>query len=214
MKREDLKWGWVLPVLLLAGLASGCMQRAYYRPSSEAKTSYEGYKAAFYRIVVDKQPMGTAKVFSKGGYKEATDGKEPVIDVRLRIRNTSDAPITLVLAKTDLVVDTDEQSMLLKQAAAAASRVAPVPPGGVGNIVLNYPLTPDLKPKDINSFEFSWALDTGKGVYTQTTPFVRIRYQNVYYYYPGWYWGYPWYPDGWGWWGGVPYWDGDDYDWD
>jgi hypothetical protein len=213
MKRRNSMWGWGLSVLLLAGMTSGCAHRAFYRPAN-AKTLSQGYRAAFYRIVVNKHPMGTAKVFSEGGFKQPADGSQPVIDVRLRIRNTSDAPIGLDLAKTDLVVDTDNQSLVLKQPIVGVTYVAPVPPGGVVNEVLEYPLPTNVKPKDVNSFEFSWAVETGEGMYTQTTPFLRIHYGNAYYYYPGWYWGWPyggpWYPYGWGWYG--PYGSGDDWD--
>ncbi len=215
MKRGNSMWGWGLSALLVAGMTSGCAHRAYYRPAN-AETLSQGYRADFYRIVVDKHPMGTAKVYSEGGFKQPKDGSQPVIDVRLRVRNTSDAPISLNLARTDLVVDTDNQSLVLKQPVAGVTNIAPVPAGGVGKMVLEYPLPANLTPKEVNSFEFSWALDTSVGMYTQTTPFIRIQYRNAYYYYPGWYGGYPYwgpgYPYGWGWGWYGPDWDDDDWD--
>jgi hypothetical protein len=66
--------------------------------------------------MVDKHNLGTVKVYSEGGYKEPADGSRPVIDVRLRIRNTSDAPIRLSLAQTDLDLDTDTGNLIIYHA--------------------------------------------------------------------------------------------------
>jgi len=203
----------VLFLLALPALLTDCVAgTASYRPS--AATSYaSGYRATLYRIVVGTQQLGTAKVYSEGGYTKPAEGSQPVIDVRLRIRNLSDAPIRLDLAKSDLDADTDSGSLVVEQPARTIG-LEPVPPGGVGRIALFYPLPGELKPGNVNSFDFNWALDTGKGMYANTTSFVRREVENTYVYYPmygGW-WGYPgsgWGPY-WGWGGGWS----PAYDWD
>jgi hypothetical protein len=209
----------VLSLLALPALLTGCVTgTASYRPS--AATSYASrYRATLYRIVVDTHQLGTVKVYSEGGYSKPAEGSQPVIDVRLRIRNLSDAPIQLDLAKSDLDVDTDSASLVIKQPVRTID-LEPVPPGGIGRIALFYPLPEGVKPDDVNSFDFNWELDTSKGMYANTTSFLRREYQNTYVYYPlydGW-WGYPGWDWGWGpGWGWGPYgglgWTGP-YDWD
>jgi hypothetical protein len=185
--------------VLLAGLMVGCAARtASYRPSL-ANTFSSGYRASLYRIVVDNHNLGTVKVYSEGGYAKPVDGSQPVIDVRLRIRNTSDAPIRLKLAQTDLDVDTATGNLVIK-APMQTTGVASVPPGAIGRIALFYALPGKLAPGNVNSFDFNWVLDTGQGLYSQTTPFFRRMVRNVYVYYPSYYywwgspWGYPWGP--------------------
>ena len=200
----------VLSLLGLPGLLAGCAGTASFRPADV--TSYaSGYRATLYRISLDGQDLGTVKVYSEGGYSQPADGSQPVIDVRLRIRNRSDAPIGLDLARTDLDVDTNSGSLVIKEP-VRESDLEPIPPGGIGRIALFYPLEGKLEPGDVNSFDFNWELDTGKGLYANTTTFIRRTLNNTYVYYPmydGW-WGYP--PPAWGW---GPYWGWGWYDdWD
>jgi hypothetical protein len=187
--------------ILLAGLMVGCAaQTASYRPSL-TNTFSAGHRASLYRIVVDNHNLGTVKVYSEGGYRKPADGSQPVIDVRLRIRNTSDAPIRLKLDQTDIDLDTDTENLVIKEPIQTAG-VTSIPPGAIGRIALFYALPGKLQPGNINSFDFNWALDTGQGAYSQTTPFLRRMVRHVYTYSPSYYywwgdpwgspWGYPW----------------------
>jgi hypothetical protein len=194
---------WRLSMLFLpAGLMAGCAaQTASFRPTL-ANTSSLGYRASLYSIIVDKHTLGTVKVYSEDGYKTPEDGSQSVIDVRLRIRNSSDAPIRLDLAHTDIDVDTDTGDLVIKDPVRAIG-VEAIPPGAIARIALFYPLPGHLPPSNVNSFDFNWVLDTSKGLYSQSTPFIRRMVRNVYRYYPSYYpWDYPW-----GWYGWYPpYW--------
>lgn len=188
--------------VILAGLLAGCAsQRASFRPAEP--TSYSmGYPATLYDVNLDNQRLGIVKVYSGGGYKVPQDGSQPVIDVRLRIRNLSDAPMTLDLARSDMTVETSSGEQTLKQPVRVPVETS-VPAGSTAVIVLNYPLEGNLGPEQMGSFDFDWTLKTDKGDYAQTTPFVRRYVNNAYVFYPlygGWWWGPGWGP-GWGWWG-------------
>jgi hypothetical protein len=194
-----------LGLVILAGLLAGCAShRASFRPAETRAYSSMGYPATLYDVTLDNKRLGIVKVYSEGGYKVPQDGSQPVIDVRLRIRNLSDAPMSLDLGKSDVAVDTSSGEQTLGQPLRVPDETS-VPAGRTALLVLNYPLQGNLKPDQVKSFDFDWTLMTSKGDYAQTTPFVRRYVHNVYGYYPlygGWWgpgWG--WWGPGWGWWG-------------
>jgi hypothetical protein len=185
-----------LPVLL----ASCAAHSASFRPT-DATTYTKGYRATVYEVRLDTQRLGIVKVYSAGGGAAPAGGPQPVIDVGLRIRNLSDGPMSLDLSKCDIEIDSDSGRQVIAKPTGSVG-MEPIPPGGIGQIVLFYPLQDGVQPDQVNSFDFDWTIDTGKGVYANTTPFVRRVVQDEYVYYPlygGW-WGYP--PLGWGWDGG------------
>jgi hypothetical protein len=207
MRTRSAFIGWValaLPVLL----ASCAAQQASFRPL-DANTYAKGDRATFYDISVDAERLGIARVYSEGAYTTPANDSQPVIDVRLRIRNLSNGPMSLDLDKCGINVDTDSGELALTRP-LQTTNLNPILPGDTGQIALSYPLEGRLHPEDVNSFDFDWTVTTEKGPYANTTPFVRGMVQNAYAYYPaygGW-WGYPWgYPwgwdgPGWGWSGG------------
>jgi hypothetical protein len=192
----------MLGLVILAGLLAGCAShRASFTPAEPTGYSSMGYRATLYDVTLDDQRLGIVKIYSEGGYKVPQDGSQPVIDVRLRIRNLSDAPMSLDLAKSDVSAETSKGEQTLRQPLRVPGETS-VPAGGTAVVVLNYPLEGNLRPDQVGSFDFDWTLRTDKGDYAQTTPFVRRYVNDVYSYYPlygGW-WGPGWGP-GWGWWG-------------
>jgi hypothetical protein len=188
----------LLGLVILAGLLGGCAAHASFRPTDTTAYSM-GYPATFYDVNLDNKRLGIVKVYSEGGYKVPQDGSQPVIDVRLKIRNFSDAQMSLDLGKSDVSADTSRGEQMLRQPLHVPGEMS-VPAGGTAVIVLDYPLEGNLKPDQVGGFDFDWTLQTEKGEYAQTTPFVRRHMHNYYGYYPlygGW-WGPGWWT---GWWG-------------
>jgi hypothetical protein len=188
----------LVSVPLLAGCAA---QQASFRPAQT--TGYEmGYPATLYDVSVEGQHIGIVRVYSQGAYPAPGTG-QPVVEVEMRIRNLSDGPMNLDLAKCDVDAATAGGEQVLTNPMTMAP-LEPIPAGGIGRIALSYPLEGNVAPGDVSNFDFDWTLNTPKGLYANTTSFIRRMYNNTYYYYPaygGW-WGYPW---GWGGYYG-PYW--------
>jgi hypothetical protein len=198
---------WAALALLLAGAGLGCAsQSASFRPARgvTTATTASGRHVAYYVVRLDNSVQGTVKVWSQGGYELSTQrGRQPVLDVRMSIRNDTDAPITLDVDRTDLDVYLADGSVTMIRAPLQESGSDTVDPGAMGRITLIYPLPHDVLPGDVDQFDLNWSVMTVAGSYSESTPF-RQRYYNgsiyVYqaypYYGPGWY-GWPYYGPGW-----------------
>lgn len=193
MRKSRMIMALMAASLSLAGCAA---QQANFRPA-ETTTVEMGNPATFYRITVDSEDLGMVKVYSEGAYANAS-GAQPVVSVSLRVRNLSNGPMSLDLSRCDVDVDTGNGSSMLTRPLETA--LQPIPPGEVRRIVLTYPLEGDLRPDDVRSFDFDWSLNTEKGLYANTTTFLRRWYHNEYAFYPMW-WGPPYWGWGWGSWG-------------
>ena len=163
--------------ILLVVLAGACAtEQPVFVPADEAggKTSGGGFTAAYYQIDVSGKRYGDVRVWSPGLRRdgEAAADSVPQLQVDLRIRNDSDAPIEFDVgrASVDLLVDQDFLSL---SAAPRISGDSTVAPGGVERLQLTYPLPADLEIGVLSGYEFSWSVRTPEGLYTQSTPFVR-----------------------------------------
>jgi hypothetical protein len=182
----------------LAGLISGCASRtARYRPVQASTYTRTGQPAAYYPIRVSGETLGHVKVWSPGGFpvKEGPG----VVDVHLRVRNDSNAPMTVEIARTDLELTTSDGTHYVLSAPYKVTGETTVQPGLLGRVAIEYPLPSGVKAGDVNVFELNWDLQTSKGSYGDSTPFVRAPTPS-----PAWvyspYWGYPgWWGPGWGW---------------
>ncbi len=178
--------------------------------------------ASMYDIRLDGQVLGHVKVWSLGGYTLPTDGKAPVISVGVRTRNLSDKPMTFDVARSQLEITTKKGAVIALGKPYQVQGDASIPAGQIGHISITYALPQNIKPGDVVSFDFDWLLTTADGLFSRSTPFVKIERAGVPYYWPGYY---GWYPDSWyiyggfgpswwgsGWWGYGPsyyYWYGE-----
>lgn len=196
----------IMAMVLWVG--TGCAARtAAYEPVSPTARADMGLPATTYTIRVDHTRMGTVKAWSDGGYQETLDGRaQPVVDVRLRIRNDSDGPITLDTVTTDLELVTTEGSVVVVEAPARIDGSTTVEAGAIERMGLIYLLPSGIEPGSVATFELNWALNTGKGRYSQSTPFRQegqrgaVYLYNPYWYGPSWnwpYWGGPFGDDDW-----------------
>lgn len=181
--------------LVLAGLfALGCGGVTEYRPTERSERIGRDLRAAYYELTVDGRNVGDVRVWSPGGYDKRIDGEVEVIEIGLRIRNDSDAPIALRPARTSLDILTDDREFVTvrRPVVMPDPEELVVPPGDMRTITLSYPVPGDMEPDDVEGFEFNWVLRTDYGPYSQSTPFVQDEDRYAYYYYPypyaAWWW--------------------------
>lgn len=191
-----------MSVLLIS--AGGCAARtAAYEPVNATGRSGGGLPAAMYSVSIEKTRLASVKVWSGGGYQATIDGKEmPVVELRVRIRNQSDSPITLDTAGSDLELVNNDGAIAVADTPVRVDGDTTVAPGALGRFGLIYALPSGLEPGSVVSLELNWELNTGKGPYTQSTAFRQVGKRGVRWVYEP-YWYGPW---GYGPYGRDPYW--------
>ena len=187
--------------LMLPWAVSGCVAAtagvgAGYRANSgERHTS-----SSAYQIRIGGEGLGRVRVWSMGVVQSSDDDAD-LLDVHLRIRNESDAPMALNVDETDLEVVTPDGRVHPVDAPELVSGGTTVAPGKVGKIGLRFVLPEGVEPDEIEGFDLEWTLDTGRGPYEEVTSFAvqepRAHAAVFWPAYAPWWWdvAYPW-----GWW--------------
>lgn len=200
--------------LLLGSPWPGCApSTASYRPVEATTSTAAGFPAAYYRIQIGQEQLGSVKIWSPGGYPKPIEGQTvPVVELHFRIRNDSGDPIRLDVVRSDLELVSRGGVVVVVKVPVQTSGIEPIAPGAIERAVLIYELPASLKAGDVAGFELNWVLETGKGRYSQSTVFRKqdgsgnVVHNPWWYPYPYWYYE-PYTGPGWG-----PYWGGW-YDW-
>jgi hypothetical protein len=185
--------------IIFFSFLAGCAHSADYTPTNADTRAGARLPASFYEVQVGGTDLGQVKVWSEGGKEVPAEGmKVPTIRVGMRLRNTDTGPLTLDVAHSDLEVTAKNGNVVVLKEPAAVEGDTTVASGDLARVSLVYVLPQNLKPDDVEAFELNWLLDTPKGPFSRSTPFVR-EVTAPYGYYPGYY-G-PWAPYGpWGPW--------------
>lgn len=183
-------------------LGAGCASDQDFRPLDARRSTPSELAAAQYDLKADGEDLGDAKVWSKGSPQEQlnlpADAKR-LLQIGLRIRNDSDAPLRLDLQSTDLEVHTEDGRMWIVELPVQVNGLVDVAPRGLQRVELIYELPVGVKMKDVVGYELAWAVEAGQRRISHSTVFRRAEDdRGYYYYYP--YGGYPG-----GAWGAYPY---------
>jgi hypothetical protein len=140
---------------------------------------------AYYEINPAQRTIGDVKVWSGGAHEE---GDKLVVDIGMRLRNNSEAPITIDTkgCGLEMVREHDEQAIDDETTTSGETTIAP---GGMGRVTLRYVLPAKTDLDKVTAFDFYWRLATSDGAFSHSTAFQRVTTASGAYYSP--YWGYP-----------------------
>lgn len=176
-----------------------------FRPAKVEPDMLRAYPAAYYSVIVGKEPLGRVKVATDGAYLDGGDAASPVVGIQLRLRNDSESPMHLDLLHTDLELVTRDKRSFVVERPTGVHGASEVAPGAMGRTTLVYALPDGVSVGDVASFELNWSIVTSGGPYSESTAFVRQEHASGarYVYYPT----YVGYPFGWPNAGSIyPYW--------
>ena len=148
-----------------------------------------------YSIRLDGRKLGKVKVWSAGTVPSPDDDTR-LIDLRVRVYNRSDAPMTLELAHAHLSLYTEDEQAIPVTRPSFTAGDPTVNADDTQEIGLRYAIPADVGLEEIDGFDLAWVIDTEDGPFKETTSFARKerRGRQVFYgpAYDVWWWGYPW----------------------
>lgn len=137
--------------------------------------------AAQYDLSLDGRPLGHVKVWTR-----ATLDADRLLEVHLRLRNDTTAPMRLDAAGARLEVRTESDPLLIIAGPVRVDGAPEVPPGGMQRVALAFELPPRAHPAEVTGYELLWSLETVAGRLSRTTTFAGERGEDDegYRYYP------------------------------
>ncbi|MBI5509714.1 MAG: hypothetical protein HY903_13250 [Deltaproteobacteria bacterium] len=186
-----------LAALWCATTAACAAQVASFRPAAGEGGRGSGKSHVISRITVDGKAQGSLKVWSQGAMVDDDAGLR-TLDLRLKLQNRGDAPLTLDLAHTTVeLVSDDGRVHALKEPPIADGELTALP-GEATRVRLAYALPPWMDLDELAGFDFEVTVLTGAGEWSDSTSFAReyapqggVVYWSVW---NPWWWGYPYDP--------------------
>jgi hypothetical protein len=174
-------WIGLSVVLGAAALSGGCgTSREYFRPRENQRAqSPLGHPAAQYTMQAGEKPWADVKVWSEGAWVPDDDDERTILHVGLEIENRTDATITLDAPAARI------ENMETSRGPVGALRpldvdhAIDVGPKKVGLIDLEFALPAGVRPRQIESFRFTWGLSSETHQHDENTPFRRDLERRV-----------------------------------
>lgn len=180
----------VAPLLLVASLAAGCASHPGTRPIEGRRR----LTSAQYDLAIQGRPIAHVKVWSLGPPRgqDGPDAAAHGLEVHMRVRNDTDAPLRLDARAAKLEVRTEHDPVLIVDGPSRVAGTPVVPPGGLEWVALTFELPSRASLEEVTGYELMWSLETAVGRISRTTTFVgEPREEDAgYFYYPS---SYPFY---------------------
>lgn len=154
-------------LVVLATLCAGCGSPPGTRPYGPPQRM----TSASYDIGLEGRSVAQVKVWTLG---RARDDASPrgELEVHLRVRNVSDAPLRIDADAAKLEVRTETDPLLVIPGPARVNGAPVVRPGGIEWVGLVFELPARAHPDEVTGYELLWSLETEAGRVSRTTTFV------------------------------------------
>lgn len=151
-------------LVAVVALAAGCGGPPGARPPARMT-------AASYDIRLEGRPIAHVRAWTFGRDRDEPPGRR-ALEVHLRVRNLSSAPLALDAAAATLEVRTETDPVLLIPGPARVEGAPVVAPGESEWVGLSFELPERAHPDEVTGYELLWSLDTVAGRVSRTTTFV------------------------------------------
>lgn len=175
-----------MAMVLAAGCASG--QRVYFEPDTNVARPPEPGHLAVARIALNDAEggrIGSVRIASQGVYETQLtpdSGRVPVLQVQMRVVNTSAEPFTFDPSKQLLqgIDGVGQRAPARTFSEGRLAQVTTIGPGASRRFDLIYDLS-GTKPKQVQQFTLNWQVDTPSGPHGRAERFSRVAPGSYYY---------------------------------
>ncbi|MBX3468337.1 MAG: hypothetical protein KF878_15810 [Planctomycetes bacterium] len=153
-------------MVIVAAALGGCGSSDEVRPLTGRTT-----RVADYPLESEGQRLGAVRLWSDPP-REGDPGADRFIEVSVRLRNDTDAPMKLDAEGAELEVRTgDAEPLLVISGPGQVLGNAEVAPRSTGRLVLIYSLPPGVRLGRVTGYELVWSVATAAGRLRASTTF-------------------------------------------